>query len=382
MTAGRGPIGYNRAMPSRRGWAIAGLIVVAGATAWALHAPAPGPTEAEIAAVTQTVDIYSKVFTVEDKYRSMMGPLDRVEGSLSDADPPELLWITGYRAVMVDAEGDDPLPQEFMCHANLNLDMDTHRARFGWKKTASRRLFTLSQGQSEVRFPPGFGIPIASDEKITVEMQVLNLNVEGDPFTVRHKVTVEYVRDADLTQPMKPLFMKAATGLVSLGDERAHYQVADADPEQHGEGCMVGERAAGKVWTDAHGQEFSGHWVVKPGREENHTLVTESLKLPFDTTVHYIAAHVHPFAESIELRDLTAGKTIFASKAHNFADRIGLSQVEYYSSVEGLPVYADHEYELVSIYDNTSGESQDSMAVLFIYALDEEFERPADLAGR
>ncbi len=368
-------------MPSRRAWVVAGLLTAATATAWwGWLRPTPGPTEAEIAAITRTVDIYSEVFVVDRKYRSMMGPLDKVEGSLSDADPPELLWITGYRAVMVEPEGEAVLPQEFMCHANLNLDMDAHRARFGWKKTASRRLFTLSQGQSEVRFPPGFGIPIASDEKIGVEMQVLNLNVEGEPFSVRHKVTVEYVRDADLTQPMKPLFMKAATGLVSLGDERAHYQVAEPDPTQHGEGCMVGERAAGKVWTDDNGREFSGHWVVEPGREENHTLVTESLRLPFDTTVHYIAAHVHPFAESIALRDLTTGETVFSSKAHNFTDRIGLSRVEYYSSVEGFPVYADHEYELVNIYDNTSGEEQDSMAVLFIYALDQEFERPAELA--
>ena len=74
-------------------------------------------------------------------------------------------------------------------------------------------------------------------------------------------------------------------------------------------------------------------------------------------------------------------ETVFSSKAENFADRIGLRRVEYYSSVEGFEVYEDHEYELVSIYDNTSGEDQDSMAVLFIYALDEEFEPPADLVA-
>ena len=358
-------------------------LVGVGAAAWAWQArdagPAASPTESEIAAITRTLDIYSEVFTVDQKFRSMMGPTDIVDGAMSDADPPELLWITGYSAIMVDASGETQLPQEFMCHANLNLDMAAHRKRFGWTKNASRRLFTLSQGQYAVRFPPGFGIPIASDEQINVEMQVLNLNAEGEPFQVRHKVTLEYVRDVELTQPMKPLFMKAATGLVSLGDERAHYDVAQPDPKEHGEGCMVGERAAGKVRTDKNGNEFSGHWVVKPGREENHTLVTSWMNLPFDTTVHYIAAHVHPFAESIELRDLTSGETVFSSKAHNFTDRVGLKEVEYYSSVEGLPIYKDHEYELVSVYDNTSGEEQDSMAVLFMYALDQEYEAPADL---
>lgn len=354
----------------------------AGTGAWIWHAHSRPPTAAELAAITHTRDIYSDVFTVDQKWRSMMGPTSIVEGALSDADPPELLWVTGYRAIMVDPVGDTQMPQDFMCHANLNLDIQAHRERFGWHKNASRRLFTLSQGQSEVRFPPGFGIPIASDEQIMVEMQVLNLNVEGEPFEVRHKVTVEYVRDADLTAPMKPLFMKAATGLVSLGDARAHYEVPEPDPAKHGEGCMMGTNAAGKVRTDSQGNEFSGHWIVKPGREENHTLVTKSLALPFDTTVHYIAAHVHPFAESIELRDLTDGHTVFASKAKNFTDRVGLESVEYYSSVHGFELYDDHEYELVSIYENTSGVDQDSMAVLFIYALDHEYQAPRDLGGR
>lgn len=373
----------RRGYPARvRRSKLATIVIIgalAGAAAWGWHTyRGTPPTAAELAAITRTADIYSEVFTVDRKYRSMMGPTSVVEGALSDLQPPELLWITGYRAIMVDAEGDVQQPQDFMCHANLGLDIDAHRERFGWKKNASRRLFTLSQGQSEVRFPPGFGIPIASDEVLSVEMQLLNLVHEGPPLTVRHKVTVEYVRDADLDAPMQPLFMKAATGMVALGAEQAHYDVATPDAE-HGEGCLVGERAAGKVRTDSLGREFSGHWVVKPGREENHTLVTESMNLPFDTDVHYIAAHVHPFAESIRLRDLTSGETVFTSRAHNFDDRIGLRDVEYYSSVEGFPIYADHEYEVVSVYQNTSGEDQDSMAVLFIYALDREFERPRDL---
>lgn len=366
----------------RKPYAIAIIGALLGGVAawgWHVHRTPALPTAAEIAAITRTADIYSEVFTVDRKYRSMMGPTAVVEGSLSDVRPPELLWITGYRAIMVDAASDEQQPQDFMCHANLGLDIEAHRKRFGWKKNASRRLFTLSQGQSEVRFPPGFGIPIASDELISVEMQVLNLVYEGPPLDVRHKVTVEYVRDAELETPMRPLFMKAATGMVALGPEHAHYDVASPDPQQHGEGCLVGEHAAGKVRTDSQGGEFSGHWVVKPGREENHTLVTQSMALPFDTTVHYVAAHVHPFAESISLHDLTTGETVFTSRAHNFEDRIGLREVEYYASAEGFPIYADHQYEVVSIYENTSGVDQDSMAVLFLYALDTEFERPKGL---
>ena len=100
------------------------------------------------------------------------------------------------------------------------------------------------------------------------------------------------------------------------------------------------------------------------------------MDLPFDTTVHHIAVHLHPFAASLELRDLTADTTVFRSEVENSAEKIGLERVESFSSEEGIPVYADHEYELVSVYENTSAEDQDSMAIMFLYMLDREFIRP------
>ena len=100
------------------------------------------------------------------------------------------------------------------------------------------------------------------------------------------------------------------------------------------------------------------------------------MNLQFDTTAHYIAVHLHPFAESLELRDLTTGETVFKSKARNFDDKNGLEEVEYFSSEEGLPLYQDHEYEVVSTYFNTTDVDQDSMAVIFMYVMDPEFVKP------
>ena len=50
--------------------------------------------------------------------------------------------------------------------------------------------------------------------------------------------------------------------------------------------------------------------------------------------------------------------------------------MESYSSVEGIPIYADHEYEIVSVYDNPTDEPQDAMAVMFLYMLDKGFVPP------
>jgi hypothetical protein len=363
-------------------WIALGLVAAGlGGGLWAWQRARRGSqlTEAQVAALERSTEVLSEVFTIDRKYRSMQGPESTTTGALLDSDPPELLWIIGYRAQMVDAAGTAEMPAEFMCHTNLNVDMEEHRQRFAWTKNASPRLFTLSQGQSEVRFPAGFGVPILSDETLSVGMQVLNLNVEGQSFAVRHRVTIEYVRDRDLPAPMQPLYMKAAAGMVSLAANPGYYAIDQPDAGAHGEGCLPGERAHGRVLEDRYGGKFSGHWVVKPGHEENHTNVTRSMNLSFDTTVHYVATHLHPFAQSLELRDLTTGSSVYTSRARNFDDKIGLAAVDHYSSPEGFALYHDHEYELVSVYDNTSAEDQDSMAVLFLYVLDEQYQRPREL---
>ncbi len=147
--------------------------------------------------------------------------------------------------------------------------------------------------------------------------------------------------------------------------------------EDHSPGCLAGENAAADTYEDGLGRTFTGHWVVQPGREVNHTLVTKILRLSFDTRIHYAAVHLHPYAESVELRDLTTGESVFSSKARSFDDLIGLAHVESFSSPGGIPLFKDHEYELVSVYDNTSGVPQDSMAVVNLYMADRTYEGPS-----
>jgi hypothetical protein len=343
----------------------------------ALLAASAGAADAPVHVST----FLSPAYELDQVYRSMKGPRSRKEIFVRETEEPELLWITGFEAEVVrDGDEEKSLP-EYMCHANLGFArMNEHRELFQLAQQGRRkgriRLFTLSQGQMEVRFPPGFGVPVASDEPLWMTTQVLNLNEPAPQIEVRHKTTIEYVRDSELETPMKPLFQKAAQGMVLIEGRDAYYDVAHANPEEHGPGCQVGARAGGKNIHDGFGREFSAHWKVPPGRDVNHTLVTQWMDLPFDTTVHHIAVHLHPFASSLELRDLTADTTVFRSEVENSAGKIGIERVESFSSEEGIPVYADHEYELVSVYENTSAEDQDSMAIMFLYMLDREFIRP------
>ena len=326
---------------------------------------------------SRKLEVLSKTYTIDRKYRSMEGPESTQQLTLLATETPELLWIRGYRAVMVGPDGQTRMPQEFMCHSNLDfLDVSKHNELFKARKSLTSRLFTLSQGQFDIEFPKGFGIPVRSDEPFSLTTQVLNLNLEHPDAQVRHQVTIDFVRDQDLEAPLQPLFSSGAYGLELLEGQDGYFGVPQPKAEAHGPGCLVGTNASSHTYKDPAGKTFTGHWVVKPGREVNKTLVTHLMNLPFDTTIHYIAVHLHPFAESIALRDLTTGQTLYTSQATNFSDRIGLERVDAYSSPAGIPVFQNHEYELVSIYNNTTSENQDSMAVMYVYLEDREFLHP------
>ena len=326
-----------------------------------------------------TKEVLSPRYHIDKKYMSMKGPDALQTVTLLDSPEPELLWIVGYEAVVMDGEGESQVSQEFMCHSNLDVDARTHWDHFGSNAAVSGRLFTLSQGQQNIEFPDGFGIPILSTTPLNLATQVLNLNIDDPNLDVRHQVFIRFVRDRDVPTAMKPMVQAAVQGYKSLEAAPAHYGVdgKKEEPEEHGPGCSVGQAAvAGDMDKDQHGQRFTGHWIVKPGREENRTLVTHFLNLQFDSTIHYIAAHLHPFAESLELFDRTTGETVFRSNVEPAKDKIGIKRLDHFSSENGIPIYKDHQYELVSIYNNTTDQDVDSMAVMFMYLHDTHFEKP------
>lgn len=374
---------------------IAVAAVLSACDASAPPAPAPAPT-ASAAVSTPPVEpasfagalvhervILSPVYDVDRIYKSMKGPQSTKELALGEPGEPELLWIVGFEAVMVEPDGKGEVSQEFMCHTNLDMDATQHQELFGdTDKRISGRLFTLSQGQYRIELPRGFGIPILSAELVSLNTQVLNLNMKDGQRQVRHRVIVRFVRDAEVKEDMKALYPAGVYGLQLLEGKDGHFGVdqkkAHDAEDPHAE-CLPGRAASPADFEDGKGRKFTGHWIVKPGREENHTRVTEILELPWDTTLHYVAVHLHPFAESMVLRDLTTGQPVWKAFTRQADVGIGLAHVDFMSSSDGIALHKDHEYEVVSVYDNTSGEDQDSMAVMNLYVRDKEFRRP-DLA--
>jgi hypothetical protein len=319
--------------------------------------------------------VYSDAFTIDTTWASMQGPYRVMQVQLTDSTTHELVWVVGYEAAIVDADSRAPKSSEFMCHSNVDLDMARHRQIFGWAKYPSRRLFTLSEGQTNVRLPEGFGIPLRSDEPLSVTAQVLNHNYHGPAVRVRQRVTVHFVRDRALAHSLVPLYQRGVNTLVRLDGPDGAFNTEIDEHAEHAHGGAEGMSADTIPYKDREGRTFAGHWVVKPGREVRTTPVNGWLQMREDMKIHYVSVHLHPFAESLQLRDATTGETVLASAAENRPERIGLARVDQIASREGITLQKDHQYELVSAYNNTSGANRTAMAVMYLYVEDTEFKR-------
>ncbi|HEX9459798.1 MAG TPA: hypothetical protein VGA84_11665 [Thermoanaerobaculia bacterium] len=348
----------------------------------------------------QSKQFLSPVYDIDKIYHSMEGPSSMERIFLGDPSAPaELLWVTGIRTEMVDADGKTPQLPELMCHVNVDLDPARHQAIFGFRRATASRLMTLSQGMLTAKLPAGFGFPMASNEPLLLFTQVLNLNIEHPQnLKVRHRVTIDYVRDSDAKTPIRPLFNVGASGMVQLDDNPLALQhsmmsmpsTSNIATEAGHDGaatmsCLVGARApqasSGSAdYVDPQGRKMTGHWIVPPGKQVNHSDITWFMNLPFDTRLRYAAVHLHPFAKSLEIRDMTTGKTVFLANAENPPAGIGLTHVDAFSSASGVPLDHKHKYSLISTYDNPTKENADSMASVFLGLDDPEIEVPTSEA--
>ena len=114
-----------------------------------------------------------------------------------------------------------------------------------------------------------------------------------------------------------------------------------------------------------------------PRASRNHSVHEGFVRLgdALPSTIHFVSVHLHPFAESLQLRDKTTGETVLASKAENRPERIGLARVDQIASPSGIRLHKDHEYELVSAYNNTTSQNRTAMAVMYLYVEDTEYRR-------
>ncbi|MEM6931588.1 MAG: hypothetical protein AAF602_31950, partial [Myxococcota bacterium] len=126
------------------------LALLVGCGLFASGSPWSPPPAPEAPVYTKTV--VSAPYRIDKMYASMRGPSGFDDVRLVDSGETELLWIVGYRTTVVDAGSHTEKSQEFMCHANLDFDARDYYRRFPDAPPISGRIFTLTQGQQEIRY--------------------------------------------------------------------------------------------------------------------------------------------------------------------------------------------------------------------------------------
>ncbi len=363
-------------------------VLVARQNSWSLPARPEGETRSN---GSNWVEVVSKPYTLDKIYLSMTGPSGNhpVTCLLPNAKP-QLVWLTGLRTEVLDADNRETISPEFCCHANLTFDPkkitpDKHNAEFANSTHMDWRFFTLVPGRLQESLPPGYGLPVMSDTPLDFFTMSLNLNVPDHAVKVRFKTTIDFVRDADLTTPMKPLFRRALYVVQPLAGSGMEHMKMCTSMTHPGEGCVepMGTNNLNAVVSTKDGvqaqfgNDVTYHWMVPPGRHSYRVkVVANQLNLAASTTLHYATAHLHPYGESLELYDLTTAKSVLKIQAEDFKDKVGVMHMGEFQSASGIVVDPSHQYELRAEYNNTTSKDVDAMAILYLYLLEKDFHYP------
>lgn len=310
----------------------------------------------------------SPTFIIDGIYKSMEGPKASRYIQLEQSD--KVLWITGFKVKAVDAKTNETLSNDYICHMNVDINDAQYYTQWQLEDRIGKqypRMTSLSHGLEQFDFPKGYGVPIIGKDYLFVTTQTLNHNQPDIFKKVKHEVSVRY---ETYNKTQKPLMSK--TVYIQLPFDKHDPFKGPLDPASNQ--CIPVE-TKNHTYCDKAGNMLSGHWVIPSGIKTYRSSITEQLQIKDSARLHFSAPHVHPFATSISVVDKTENKTLFACKVTNYQNKIGLQNIETFSSEKGIWLYENHEYELVMTCNNTSKTDQDMMGSMFLFFYDKELDR-------
>ncbi len=172
----------------------------------------------------------------------------------------------------------------------------------------------FSQGVTSTHFPQGFGLPLEPRQRLALLAMTVDPNFHGAPYRVKPTITVSVSNE-----PLKEL------SLILLPALDTHH--------------------------------------VPPGVTTYRSRLfprSRSLRL------HYAMVHVHAYAQSVEIKDVTDGRQICFFKVETEANG-EIRNVPAFSSVTGISMIKGHVYQTFVTYDNRTHHDIDVMADVFFY---------------
>ena len=315
---------------------------------------------------TKEYKMLSPTFIVDDIYKSMEGP--KASNYVMLSQDSTLLWITGFKVIAQDAKTGEKMSNDFICHMNVDINDSKYYSNFGLEDRIGKqypRLTSLSHGMETFDFPEGFGVPMKGNDLLFVTTQTLNHNIKDAYYKVKHQVSITYQEDKNI----KPLMSK--TAFIMLSYDKYDPYKSPIDP---GADFCIPVETKNHSYDDGSGNMLSGHWVIPIGKNTYRSGINHQLEIKDSLRLHAAAIHVHPFATRIMLFNKTTQKPVFVSEVINHKNSIGLTNIENFTSKEGIWLYENQEYEIVLEVNNTSKEDQDMMGSMFLFFYDEEMD--------
>ncbi len=228
---------------------------------------------------------------------------------------PESVWIVAYSTSIYDSTGEAPR-ENYLCHTFLGDRPFTqsHEPRMTAIYSDS---FTR-----EVQLPDGFALFVESGQELNW-LPLFN-NREAAGTKVGMKMTVTLIRESDVIRPPR------------------------------------------RLYSTLHSSHMPHLFFVPPDRHRQEAV----LRLGFRGRIHFMGTHVHPYAEFVELHNVSRSERVWKGVG-KFESSGQMTGFEVYSSDDGYPVSPSETYKLTSAYDNPTGRQIDAMAGLFVmYSLD------------
>ncbi|PWT99374.1 MAG: hypothetical protein C5B53_05435 [Candidatus Melainabacteria bacterium] len=319
--------------------------------------------------------------------QSMTGASGVAQGLVdASSSPRALYWLKGVKLEVLD-ENNKVLPTaEFICHYNLDVDPQFRNNAFPeGERCMSSRIVTITQGQTDIQFPEGYAVPVASDERWSMVFQAAN-RTTAEHKRVKHRCTMYFLKDSDLVYPVTPLHWFAPYVRVVLDKNSLELAKAEKQNCPSCFGLSMGVNAPNNtkdgVFTEPSGRRVTGHWVIPPGIHSYRSIVDEALDPGFaakDRVIHAVWSHLHPLCTNFSLYKCQGDtrKLIFSNNEKTkTTSGLEIEHIDFLSSKEGIPMPSKAKYELEVTYNNTTGEPQDSMSVAGIFFEDPTFARP------
>lgn len=269
---------------------------------------------------------------------------------------PQRLWVTGFKLELLPVEGLSPEQvRSCLSGAYLNFDdIDRHTQLLQIEGRVERGLFALDPGILEVELPPGFGIPLHSNEQLRLVVQWQNPDPYLPATEFACKATVKFGYEWN---QLRSVTVNEVHGLAVVEGKGRHFGVAE--PKQvHGRGCVSSRpRRDTTLGVDPLGDSYSTRWWVPTGLQNNDTFLNSQLSLP--STIIAAVPHGYPGLRKLNL--VSENGSIFtATKQEN---RWVPSQL-----VQPVVVPQLH-YRLLSTFENESPVETVGTAALYLYTV-------------